>query len=143
MTFAPPTTAQIVITGVAKPHIVAVVVTRLHFAHVTVDCHDADRLVAFWRPLIGSDREPVRQGLFVYMAWEGPGSLCFQEVPEAKMVKNREHLDFTVADLEAATAMVLELGGQLIREVTEGDDSWRVFGDPEGNEFCIAEVPGP
>jgi predicted enzyme related to lactoylglutathione lyase len=115
---------------------------RLRFAHVTVDCADAQRLVAFWRPLLGTEREPRREGAFVYLPWDaGAGSLAFQEVPEGRSGKNRAHLDFVVNNLTAITATVLELGGTVVCDIQEQDGSWRVFCDPEGNEFCVAEVP--
>lgn len=115
---------------------------RLRFAHVTVDCADADRLVAFWRPFVGVERDPIREDDIVYLPWDGgAGSLAFQEVPEPRQGKNRAHLDFCFNDLATTTSKVIELGGKVLEDITTPDGSWRVFADPEGNEFCVAEVP--
>ena len=48
---------------------------------------------------------------------EAPGvepRLCFQLVPESKVVKNRVHLDLRCDDLEAETARLVELGARVL-----------------------------
>jgi predicted enzyme related to lactoylglutathione lyase len=51
-------------------------------------------------------------------------------------VKNRLHFDLHVEDFEAALARALSLGASPADDIFVGD-RWRVFRDPEGNEFCI------
>jgi predicted enzyme related to lactoylglutathione lyase len=61
-----------------------------------------------------------------------------QPVPEAKVVKNRLHLDIEVDEIEAAVAEALRLGAARIGEVvTDELGSFQVMHDPEGNEFCF------
>jgi len=58
---------------------------------------------------------------------EGMGiAIC--PVPETKTVKNRVHLDVSVASLDEVTA----LGGT----IGQAHEHWTVCQDPEGNEFC-------
>jgi predicted enzyme related to lactoylglutathione lyase len=57
-------------------------------------------------------------------------------------VKNRVHLDLRVADVEAATARVHELGARVLRDVREHGGWFRVLADPEGNEFCLVSTLG-
>jgi hypothetical protein len=64
-----------------------------------------------------------------------PGIL-FVRVPEAKSVKNRLHLDFRGDDRDAEVERLLGLGATLA-DVGQGDESWIVLADPEGNEFCV------
>ena len=64
-----------------------------------------------------------------------PG-LLFIRVPESKTVKDRLHLDFRPDDQDAAVARLLELGATRA-DVGQGDQSWVVLRDPEGNEFCV------
>jgi predicted enzyme related to lactoylglutathione lyase len=66
-----------------------------------------------------------------------------QQVPEAKQGKNRMHLDLHVEDLESATARAVELGASQVDEHRRPTFMWRVFQDPEGNEFCIATDLAP
>ena len=43
---------------------------------------------------------------------------------------------FAAADQDAEVARVLELGARRV-DIGQGDESWVVLADPEGNEFCI------
>ena len=61
--------------------------------------------------------------------------LCFVPVPEPKAAKNRIHWDVVTADIPGLVAK----GARVLRE-PDGDISWHVLGDPEGNEFC-ADAP--
>ena len=48
------------------------------------------------------------------------------------------HVGVRVDDLDAATAAVVDRGARPVSEVQDGGgDPWRVFADPEGNEFCL------
>jgi hypothetical protein len=64
-----------------------------------------------------------------------PG-LLFVPVPEPKSQKNRLHLDFRPDDRDAAVERLLTLGATRA-DVGQGEQSWVVLADPEGNEFCV------
>jgi hypothetical protein len=64
-----------------------------------------------------------------------PG-LLFTPVPEPKTTKNRLHLDFRPDDRDAEVDRLVGLGATRI-DVGQGDSSWVVLSDPEGNEFCV------
>jgi len=64
-----------------------------------------------------------------------PG-LLFVAVAEPKSGKNRLHLDFRPDDRDAEVARLLGLGATLA-DVGQGEQSWVVMADPEGNEFCV------
>ena len=64
-----------------------------------------------------------------------PGIL-FERVPERKSVKNRLHLDFRPIDQDAEVARLLGLGARHA-DVGQGEQTWVVLSDPEGNEFCV------
>jgi hypothetical protein len=64
-----------------------------------------------------------------------PG-LLFAQVEDEKVGKNRLHLDFRPVDQDAEVARLLELGATPV-DVGQGDTSWVVLADPEGNEFCV------
>jgi hypothetical protein len=75
--------------------------------------------------------------------------LYFQRVPEAKVAKNRLHLDVRVgtglvgderlAVLESECARLLTLGAARVRLLpSDGvNESCLVMQDVEGNEFCL------
>lgn len=64
-----------------------------------------------------------------------PG-LLFVAVLEPKVTKNRLHLDFRPDDRDAEVERLLALGATLA-DVGQGEESWVVLADPEGNEFCV------
>jgi hypothetical protein len=64
-----------------------------------------------------------------------PG-LLFVRVAEPKTAKNRLHLDFRPLDRDAEVARLVALGATR-QDVGQGEQSWVVLADPEGNEFCV------
>ncbi|MCX5341599.1 VOC family protein [Streptomyces atratus] len=77
-----------------------------------------------------------------YEAESGTGlgrRLLFQRVPEAKMVKNRLHLDVHAGPerRDAEVKRLEALGATVLHRVEEPGGTWTVLADPEGNEFCV------
>ncbi|MFG2905778.1 VOC family protein [Kitasatospora sp. NPDC048286] len=109
--------------------------------NVAIDCADAHGLARFWSGVTGKpldpdsrpgDREtqvPLSDGLVLY----------FNQVPEAKTVKNRVHLclrPLTSRDQEVER--LLGLGAGFVADHRNPDGSgWAILADPEGNEFCV------
>ena len=112
-----------------------------------MDSQDPDRIAPFWCELL--DLQVTRidnDGEAVTLRSTSHGFfMVLQRVPEPKVHKNRLHLDVHVDDLDTSTARVESLGGRQIEpdKTLETHDGfpWRVMADPEGNEFCIFEVP--
>jgi hypothetical protein len=59
-----------------------------------------------------------------------------RQVPEGRTVKNRLHLDFRPDDQDAEVSRLLALGARPA-DIGQGEQSWVVLRDPEGNEFCV------
>jgi hypothetical protein len=68
-----------------------------------------------------------------------PG-LLFVPVNHPKRDKNRLHLDFRPDDYDREVERALALGARSI-DIGQGDITWQVLADPEGNEFCILSSP--
>jgi predicted enzyme related to lactoylglutathione lyase len=119
---------------------------------ILTDCHDPERLAAFWGAVLGVEIEdrfedPPQYVNLAPATPDGP-RVCFQRVPEAKVVKNRVHLDLAVQDVDEAALRIEELGGRRLPhdDYHEGTYSWRLMADPEENEFCLIYgqyQPGP
>jgi predicted enzyme related to lactoylglutathione lyase len=115
---------------------------------VTIDCFDAEGTARFWATLFGVDADPAgadRGGWFrIAPMVDGGPVLNFQPVAERKTGKVRIHLDVWVADLDAASRQVEELGGSSTwqRQVYEGRGTVIVASDPEGHEFCLVSREG-
>ena len=69
---------------------------------------------------------------------DGLDASCSIPVPEPKTIKNRIHLDVDAVDGDqhAEVERILALGARAI-DIGQGDVSWVVLADPEGNEFCV------
>jgi hypothetical protein len=108
--------------------------TPLAVGCVAVDCADPLALAGWWAGLLGG--EPTVDADGDVLLDTGPVPLLFMRVPEAKVGKNRLHLDLHVADYDDAVARALALGATPSDDFYVGE-RWRVLLDPEGNEFCI------
>lgn len=140
---------------------------------VTFDAADPGALAQFWAAALGYRLQPPPPGFDSWDAaldaWGVPESqrnsrsaiipvegaqgprVFFQQVPEAKVAKNRVHLDVRaapglegearMASLEAEHDRLVGLGATRLRRVEPGEDpggtGFIVMADPEGNEFCL------
>jgi Glyoxalase-like domain len=109
----------------------------LIWEQTTVDARDPSALGQWWREALGwvvinddSDEFEIRP------AEDRLPGLLFVSVPEEKTTKNRLHLDFRPDDRDAEVQRLLALGATRA-DVGQGEQSWVVLADPEGNEFCV------
>ncbi|KOU40743.1 glyoxalase [Streptomyces sp. WM4235] len=109
--------------------------------NVAIDCVNAYELARFWSGVTGRpihpDVGPGDRETQVLLA-EGP-ALYFNQVPEAKTVKNRIHLCLRPeTSREQEVDRLLSLGATFVADHRNPDGSgWAVLADPEGNEFCV------
>jgi len=115
---------------------------------VSIACADPQRLAGFWCAVLGYEVQDEEDGYVSIgspLVPEGrdrvgpvPPTLAFAQVPEAKVSQNRLHLDVnpTDADQDAEVRRLLDLGARRV-DVGQGEVSWVVMADPEGNEFCV------
>jgi hypothetical protein len=66
--------------------------------------------------------------------------LDFVRFDDDKKGKSRLHLDFRPDDQDAEVARLLAHGARRV-DIGQGDQSWVVLADPEGNEFCVLGHP--
>ena len=112
---------------------------------LSIDCADAAALAGFWSEALGRPVNPGADAEHAAIDATDPASgprLSFQKVPEPKTVKNRLHLDLRPGDQAAEVARLVALGARLA-DVGQGDVSWVVLADPDGNEFCVLKPLTP
>jgi hypothetical protein len=113
-------------------------------ASVVVDCADPGAMARFWGSATDWTRHKLTGDSAVFRSAAGVGPyLHFLRVPDAKTVWNRVHLDvrpYPGDDPEAEAARLTALGATAV-DLGGADIPWRVFTDPEGNEFCLL-APG-
>lgn len=110
---------------------------------LTVDAADPDRLAGFWEQALGYEQEyhsppEEKETEILLRPREGKSGprLLLLEVDDPKLGKNRLHLDLRGDDRDAEVERMLGLGATKI-DIGQGEVSWVVLADPEGNEFCI------
>jgi predicted enzyme related to lactoylglutathione lyase len=109
----------------------------LRFSEVCIDAHDIHALSSWWSTVLGWRAESTDDGDVALRAPAGAGpDWLFLAVPDDKSVKNRIHFDFTPDDQQAEVDRVLALGARPV-DIGQGEQTWVVLADPEGNEFCI------
>jgi catechol 2,3-dioxygenase-like lactoylglutathione lyase family enzyme len=117
----------------------------LRWQCVCIDCADADLVANFWQEALGWRRTHTSVDGDPEIVLEPPeGSpedgvspdLLFLTVPDPTPGKNRLHLDLRPVDQDAEVARLESLGAKRV-DVGQGEASWVVMGDPEGNEFCV------
>jgi hypothetical protein len=138
---------------------------------IVFDTADPDREARFWAAALGYELQPPPAGFDTWEAflreqkipeeeWNSASAitdpegkrprLFFQRVPEAKIAKNRVHMDLNVGGgqsvpleerkvrVTAEVARLKALGATDERGSTErGEEFWVRMNDPEGNEFCV------
>lgn len=115
---------------------------------ITIDTADARALSAWWADLLGG--EVVDQsgggGWFFTLATPGGTTFGFQQVADPTPGKNRLHVDFSVPDRRAVVESMVAQGAVLVaeRDLSQfgTEFAWTVLADPEGNQFCVAELDG-
>ncbi|KUI37638.1 glyoxalase [Mycobacterium sp. IS-1496] len=108
---------------------------------ITFDCTDPDALAEWWAAAVGGEVSAFEPGEFVVVVRESGPRLAFQKVPDVTPGKNRVHVDFTAADVEAEVARLVGLGATETGRHSFGDEfSWVVLADPAGNAFCIGSA---
>ncbi|MEU6841447.1 VOC family protein [Streptomyces sp. NPDC046716] len=125
------------------------------FTELAVDCHDPERLAAFWCAVLGFEVIDRSEGKVEIGSWvptaeavrarQMPPTVFFVRVPEGKAAKNRLHLDVSPIDRSTDDEVTRLLGlGATKADVGQGSGrSWVVMADPEGNEFCVLRTLAP
>ncbi|WP_371749777.1 VOC family protein [Streptomyces sp. NBC_01283] len=125
------------------------------FTELAVDCHDPERLAAFWCQVLDFKVIDRSEGKVEIGSWvptiedvrarQMPPTLLFIRVPEARTVKNRLHFDISPIDNSTDDEVTRLLGlGAARTDVGQGPHcGWVVMADPEGNEFCVLRTLAP
>ena len=113
-----------------------------------IDTTDPAGIAAFWESALGWRRTFDGQDQVCLEPPEGSPEdgiapdLVFLRVPEGKTIKNRLHLDLRPADQSAEVARLEALGARPV-SIGQGDVSWVVMADPDGNEFDVLQPLAP
>lgn len=105
--------------------------------NITIDARDPRALAEFWRQVLDYQiafDDPDEVG--IEPADESAPALIFVPVSDTKAGKNRVHIDLAPDDQVSEVNRLIALGARRA-DIGQGEQSWVVLADPEGNEFCV------
>ncbi|WP_229074873.1 VOC family protein [Actinoplanes sp. DH11] len=113
-------------------------------AAVVVDCADPRAMARFWGTATNGTVHEVSGERALLRPAGGPGpDIEFQATPHLGDAHHRAHLDVVpVAGTGQAAEVtrLLDLGATPA-DIGQGEVSWVVLTDPEGNQFCVLAPP--
>ena len=109
----------------------------LNVESITFDTTDPDKAAQWWVQAAGGQLTPYLPGEYVAVERQPGPKLLFQRVSDPTPGKNRIHLDFSAADVEAEVKRLVDLGASETGRHSLGPVAWVVLADPEGNAFCV------
>ena len=109
-------------------------------AAVVTDSRDPQAAAAFWAGAAGWQIQASEHEFASLRAPAGTGPyLEFLLISEPKTAKNRLHVDVAPppgSDVRAEATRLTQAGARAA-DIGQGDVSWVVLADPQGNEFCV------
>ena len=104
---------------------------------VVIDAADPARLSRWWAEVLGYRVLDEDENDVIVGKAEGVYPiLYFSRNNDPKQGKNRLHLDISPEDRDAEVERLLDMGARHV-DIGQGERSWVVLADPEGNEFCV------
>ena len=119
--------------------------SNLKVGSIVIDCNDFETVLAFWQAVLGYEQKYfVKDDFAILVDPRGENvNVSVQKVPEARVGKNRLHLDLYAEDQEAEVQRILELGATRHPRTPEPDEDFVVLADPDGNLFCVIDASTP
>jgi len=111
------------------------------FTELIIDAEDVQTLSEFWCAALDYRPTGRYQGVIEIGAPDGSiPTLVFIPNDQPKDRKNRLHIDLNPRGCEQADEVerLLSLGARHV-DIGQGQQSWVVLADPEGNEFCVLQ----
>ena len=107
------------------------------FSEIVIDALDPHALAEWWGRVLECPVELEDEDAYLRPP-DSVREIVFEPVSEAKTVKNRVHIDLSPHGCDQATELerLLALGAKRV-DIGQGEQTWVVLADPEGNEFCL------
>jgi catechol 2,3-dioxygenase-like lactoylglutathione lyase family enzyme len=113
----------------------------LRLGSTVINCADLEVMTAFWSGALGLRPGPVTEGGHFRVLGGEHVNVSLQVTRTPVTARDQMHLDLYTADKTQEVERLVALGATWIRSSGNPDDDYDVLRDPEGNEFCICQVP--
>lgn len=117
---------------------------NVRIGSVVIRCYAFDKMLAFWQAALHYvPRDPPEGGWVVLRDPEGRGpNISLDKVPERRTGKrSRLHLDLYTTDQEGEVERLVRLGATRYPWRYKPGDDFVVLEDPDGNLFCVVQLP--
>lgn len=117
---------------------------KLKVGSIVIRCYEFDKMMAFWQEALRYvPREPAEDGWVVLRDPEGEGpNISLDRVPEKRTGKrSRLHLDLYTTEQESEVERLVGIGAKRYPWRYTPHDDFVVLEDPDGNLFCVIQVP--
>jgi catechol 2,3-dioxygenase-like lactoylglutathione lyase family enzyme len=111
---------------------------------IVIRCFEFEKMLAFWEQALHYvHTEPVEGGWVILRDPKGAGpNVSLDKISEKRSGKRgRSHLDLYTTDQGGEVERLVALGATRYPWRYRPDDDFVVLEDPDGNLFCVVQVP--
>lgn len=117
---------------------------RLRIGSIVIRCYEFERMVAFWQEALHYiPKEPPQGGWVILRDPTGAGpNVSLDQITERRSGKrSRLHLDLYTTDQPGEVERLVGLGAARYPWRYKPGADFVVLEDPDGNLFCVIQVP--
>jgi Glyoxalase-like domain len=116
---------------------------HIRVGSIVTDCVEFEKMMAFWQEALHyTPKYPPGHGWVILRDPEGRGpNLSLNRVRKKTPGRNNLHLDLYSYDREGEVERLLKIGARRHPQRYVPDDDFRVLEDPDGNLFCVVQLP--
>jgi len=118
-------------------------VSNLRIGSIVIDCKEFDKMLAFWSEALHYVHKEIADDDFVILHDPDGRSpnVSLQKVAEKAPGRNWFHFDLYTNDQAGEIERLLKIGATRHPQEYEPEDDFRVLEDPDGNLFCVVQLP--
>jgi len=116
---------------------------RIRVGSIVTDCVEFEKTMAFWREALHYEpKYPPGHGWVILSDPAGRGpNISLNRVRRKTPGRNNLHLDLYSDDREGEVERLIGIGARRHRQKYSPEDDFRVLEDPDGNLFCVVQLP--
>lgn len=110
---------------------------------IVIDCNEFDKMWAFWQDTLRYvPKYPLKDGWVILRDPEGKNpNVSLNKIPKSVEGRIRLRLDVYTTDQEGGLERLLKMGATLYPRDYRPYEDFKILVDPEGNHFCVVQVP--
>jgi hypothetical protein len=116
----------------------------MNIGSIVIACYEFDKMLEFWQEALRYvPREPAKDGWVLLHDPKGKNpNVSLNQVSKKRPGRSRLHLDLYTNNGEADVHRLIKIGATRYPWRYKPDDDFVVLEDPDGNLFCVVQVPG-